>query len=162
MTPESPSGSTFSTFKAPIGTEAHAIAQQTQQRHRGAKAKQVYLNTLAVSAVDFYLRCLGIETDWAASCSRDPVFQTLMDIADLEILHLGKLECRPLLPQADVVCIPPEVWSERIGYVVVQLNRSLQEATLLGFTTTVPESGEVAIAQLQAIADLPAYIQQVQ
>jgi hypothetical protein len=85
-----------------------------------------------------------------------------MDVADLEISHLGKLECRPVLPQADIVSIPPEVWSERIGYVAVQLDSSLQEATLLGFTTTVPESGELPIAQLQAITELPAYIQQIQ
>ncbi|MGL5922499.1 DUF1822 family protein [Chroococcidiopsis sp.] len=151
-----------STFNVPLSIKAYQIAEQFWQQHRDrAKAKQVYLNTLAVSAVDFYLRCLGIKTDWAASCSRNLVFQALMDVADLEIPHLGKLECRPVLPQADVIYIPPEVWSERIGYVAVQLDDSLQEATLLGFTTTVPESGEVEIAQLQAIADLPAHLQQI-
>lgn len=154
--------SVVSTFKVPLSLEAYHVAERFWQQHRDrAKAKQVYLNTLAVSAVDYYLRCQGIKTDWAASCSRDLVFQTLMDVADLEIPHLGKLECRPVLPQADVIYIPPEVWSERIGYVAVQLDDSLQEVTLLGFTTTVPESGEVAIAQLQAIADLPAHLQQI-
>ena len=154
--------SAVSTFKVPLSIEAHRVAQQFWQQHRDrAKVKQVYLNTLAVSAVNFYLRCMGIETHWAASYSRNLVYQLLMDIADLEIPNLGKLECRPVLPQADVVSIPPEVRSERIGYVAVQLDASLQEATLLGFTTTVPENGELPIAQLQAIAELPAYLQQV-
>ncbi|MDV2997285.1 MAG: hypothetical protein N4J56_006990 [Chroococcidiopsis sp. SAG 2025] len=155
--------STVSTFKVPLGIEAHDLARAFWQQHRDrAKAKQVYLNTLAVSAVDFYLRCLGIETNWAASSSRNLVYQLLMDIADLEIPNLGRLECRPVLPEVDVVSIPPEVWSERIGYVAVQLDASLQEATLLGFTTTVPESGELPLAQLQAIVELPAHLQQIQ
>ena len=163
MTQELSVGSTDSTFKVSIGIEARYLAQEFQQHHRDrARAKQVYLNTLSVFAVDCYLRQLEIETDWAASCSHDVVYQILMDVADLEIPHAGTLECRPVLPDVDVVFIPPEVWSERICYVAVQLDDSLQEATLLGFTTTVPENGEVAIAQLQPIAQLPAYIQQLQ
>ncbi|MDZ4877310.1 MAG: hypothetical protein CLLPBCKN_006745 [Chroococcidiopsis cubana SAG 39.79] len=163
MTQELSVGSTDSTFKVAISKEARDLAQLFWQHHRDrAKAKQVYLNTLAVFAVDRYLRQLEIETDWAASCSHDVVYQILMDVADLEIPDAGTLECRPVLPQADVVSIPPEVWSERIGYVAVQLDDSLQEATLLGFTMTVPESGEVAIAQLLPISQLVAYIQQNQ
>ncbi|MDV2997290.1 MAG: hypothetical protein N4J56_006995 [Chroococcidiopsis sp. SAG 2025] len=154
--------STSSTFTVPIDIADLDRARQFGSQYHGAKAEQVYHNTLAVLAVDSFLRGLEIETALAASESQDTVYQVLMDVSDLEISDLGKLECRPVLPQADVVSIPPEVWTERIGYVAVQLDLNLwQEATLLGFTTEVTESGEVPIAQLQAIAELPAHIQQI-
>lgn len=150
------------TFTVPLGAENHRLAQQfcRQQRDR-KKAKQVYLNTLAVSAVKFYLRCMGVETNWSASCSSNPVLQTLMDVADLEIPNLGKLECRPVLPEAHVVHIPPEVWSDRIGFVAVQLDESLQQATLLGFTKNAPESGELPVSQLRSLTDFLEYLRQI-
>ncbi len=144
-----------STFTVPLGLSAHARAEQFRRRQSNPqKAKQVYLNTLAVAAVDFYLRCMGIETDWEASQSCNPVMQYLIDVADLEVKNRGKLECLPVLPPNQIVRIPPEAWSDRIGYVAVQFDQSLEEATLLGFTETVPESGELPISQLRSLEDL--------
>jgi hypothetical protein len=138
-----------------LSSSAHAQAAQfCRQQSNPVKAKQVYLNTLAVSAVKFYLRCMGIQTDWEASSSCNPVMQPLMDVADLEVTGLGKLECRPVLPNTAIVCIPPDVWSDRIGYVAVQFDQSLREATLLGFTTTAPEGGELPISQLRSLEEL--------
>lgn len=112
MFPEFSSVSTSSTFIIPIERLDCDRALRFQQQHcNPTKAEQVYLNTLAVSAVDFYLRKLKIETNLVASCSHYRVYQTLMDIADLEIPAVGKLECRPVLPGADVVSIPPEMWT---------------------------------------------------
>lgn len=150
-----------STFTVPLSTSAHARAEQfCRQQSNSEKVKQVYLNTLAVSAVNFYLRCMGIETDWDASYSCNPVMYSLMDIADLEVKNRGKLECVPVLPPNQIVCIPPEVWSDRIGYVAVELDSSLQRATLLGFTETVPKSGELAINQLRSLEDLLEHLRQ--
>lgn len=150
-----------STFTVPLSTSAHARAEQfRRQQSNPQKAKQVYLNTLAVSAVNFYLRCMGIETDWEASDSCNPVIYSLIDIADLEVKNQGKLECIPVLSPNQIVHIPPEVWSNRIGYVAVEFDSSLQRATLLGFTETVPESGELAIAQLRSLEDLLEYLRQ--
>lgn len=146
-----------STFTVPLKTEFHRIAQEFSKHHHRTKAKQVYLNTLAVSAAKFYLSCMGIETDWSASFSWNPVWQSLMDVADLEIPSLGKLECRPVLPNIPVVCIPPEVGSERIGYVAVQLEASLQEATLLGFTQTASME-ELPLTELGALEELLAHL----
>jgi Protein of unknown function (DUF1822) len=140
------------TFTVPLALSAHARAKQFQGYHSNPqKGEQVYLNTLAVYAVNVYLDCMGIETDWSASFSSNPVMQTLMDVADLDIPKLGKLECRPVLPDDSVVCIPVEVLSDRIGYVVVQLDETLREARLLGFSKTVPESGELAIGELRSL-----------
>ena len=149
------------TFTVPLSSEAHRLAEQfRRQQSNQKKAKQVYLNTLAVSAVKFYLRCMGIETDWEASLSWNPVMQTLMDVADVEIPNLGKLECRPVLPETQVVHIPPEVWSDRIGYMAVQLDQSLREATLLGFTKTV-STDELPISQLRSLEDLLEHLIQI-
>lgn len=150
------------TFNAPLGTKAHRLAQQfCRKQSDRTKAKQVYLNTLAVSAVNFYLQCMGIETNWEGSLSYSPVFQSLMDVADLEIPKLGKLECRPILPQTNILTIPPETWSDRIAYLAVQLDSSLEQATLLGFTKIAPESGELPINQLHSLADFLEYLYQI-
>ncbi|MFB2975795.1 DUF1822 family protein [Microseira sp. BLCC-F43] len=142
-------------FTVTLALSAHARAKQFQGYHSNPqKAKQVYLNTLAVYAVNFYLDCMGIETNWSASFSCNPLMQTILDVADLDIPKLGKLECRPVLPEDAVVCIPLEVLSDRIGYVAVQLDETLREATLLGFSKTVPESGELAIGELRSLPDL--------
>lgn len=146
------------TFTLPLGSKAHDLAKQfwRQQSYR-QQAKQVYLNILAVYAVNYYLHCMGIKTDWEASFSWNPAMQTLADVADLEISNVGKLECRPVLPQASVVAIPPEVWSNRIGYVAVQFDESLKMATLLGFSETAG-TGEVPINGLRSLEDLLAHL----
>jgi hypothetical protein len=149
------------TFTVPLSSSAHHLAEQfCKQQSNQKKAKQVYLNTLAVSAVNFYLRCMGVETDWEGSQSRNPVMLSILDVADVEIPNVGKLECRPVLPQDKVVHIPPEVWSDRIGYVAVQLDQSLKQATLLGFSKTAG-SGELAISQLRSLEDLLEHLRQI-
>ena len=147
-------------FTVPLGLSAHSLAQQfcrKQSNHK--KGKQVYLNTLAVAAVQFYLSCMEIETDWETSLSWNPVMQTLMDVADLEITGLGKLECRPVLPESEIIHIPPEGWLERIGYVAVQFDVSLRQATLLGFVAIATE--ELPLAQLRSLADLLEHLDQL-
>ena len=149
------------TFTVPLSSSAHHLAEQFCRKHcNQKKAKQVYLNTLAVSAVNFYLRCMGIETNWEGSQSRNPVMLSILDVADIEILNLGKLECRPVLPQDQVIHIPSEVWSDRIGYVAVQLDQSLKQATLLGFSQTAGD-GELPISELRSLEDLLEHLRQI-
>ncbi|HAZ48334.1 MAG TPA: hypothetical protein DDW76_19170 [Cyanobacteria bacterium UBA11369] len=141
------------TFTVPLSFEAHSLAQKLSKRlGNQKKAKQVYLNTLAVYAVNFYLQCMAFETNWELSDSRNPVMLKFLDVADLEIKQIGKLECRPVLPDAEVCHIPPDAWSDRIGYVAVQLNQSLKQATLLGFTQTA--ASEIPLSKLQPLEDL--------
>ncbi|MBW4570931.1 MAG: DUF1822 family protein [Tolypothrix carrinoi HA7290-LM1] len=149
------------TFTVPVSLEAHALAERFRKKHRNPqKAKQVYLNTLAVFAVQFYLRCMGIQTSWQASLSCHPVIQTLMDIADLEVIGFGKIECLSVLPNEQIIHIIPEVCSDRIGYVAVQFESSLEEATLLGFVKTVPDDGELLLSQLGSLEDFLIHLKQ--
>jgi hypothetical protein len=116
------------------------------------KAEQVWLNTLAVYVLNDYLQMLNIPTSLEVSDSWNPVARLCADVADLEIIGVGRLECRPIKPHAQTCYIPPEVWSERIGYVVVQIDESSWEATVLGFSQTAQE--ELTISQLHPIEAL--------
>jgi len=149
------------TFSVALSTEAHRIAQEYSQGISNPdKRQQVYLNTLAVYAVDNYLQCMGFETNWQGSYSCDFLVIQLMNVADLEVKNLGKLECRPVLPKAEVCEIPPEVWEDRMGYVAVQFNSDLKEAQILGFTPQA--EAEVPLSQLQSLEDFLLYLSELE
>lgn len=169
------------TFRVPLTAAFHQAAQRFYQYHSDPqKGKQVYLNTLSVQAVRFYLTCLGIETALEKSESWHPVSQALADTADLWVTGLGCLGCRPVLPASSNIGISPEARSRHsIGYLFVQFNSRLTEATLLGFLSenflrqallhhskqrpTEPLENQVAsllfrVAQLQPLETFPAYL----
>lgn len=147
------------TFTVPLSFEAHEIAQQCSKQSSPKKFKQVYLNTLAVYAVDSYLRCMGFETDWPVSDSRNPLMLKLMDVADLDVKQVGKIECCPVLPDADACQISYDAWGDRIGYVAVQLDQSLRQATLLGFTRKVAK--QVPLDEMNSLEDLLVYMNRI-
>ncbi|OCQ95510.1 hypothetical protein BCD67_09765 [Oscillatoriales cyanobacterium USR001] len=126
------------TFPVTITSKFQKQAEKfRRQQSHPAKGEQVYRNTLAVLAVDFYCQCMGIETDLTASDSWNPVMQTLTDAADLTIKGFGKLECRPVLSGTNIVEVPVEVMRDRIGYIAVQFSESMQDAELIGFVEEV-------------------------
>ncbi|MGL5196836.1 MAG: DUF1822 family protein [Chroococcales cyanobacterium] len=126
------------TFTTSLIQKYHQMAQQFSQQHlTEAKADQVYQNTLAVLAVDYYCQCLGIPTQLTASDSWNPVMQSLLDVADLQLANGGKIECLPVEVDADGVEVPPEVLTERLGYIAVEINPSRTQARLLGFAETI-------------------------
>lgn len=149
------------TFIVPLSYEAHQIAeQQLHRQYQPERAKQVYLNRLAVYAVAYYLRCLGWQTDCRSSDSCNSLFQQFIDSADLLIPGLGRLECRPVLPGQSVCEIPPEVWEDRLGYVAVQFEASLRQAEILGFVQSPATA--VPLDRLQSLDDLLIYLDQLQ
>ncbi|MCT7991022.1 DUF1822 family protein [Laspinema olomoucense] len=126
------------TFTTSLIQKYHQMAQQFGQQHLTvAKSAQVYQNTLAVLAVDYYCQCLGIPTQLTSSDSWNPVIQSLLDIADLQLANGKKIECLPVQVDADFVEVSPEVLSERIGYIAVEINSSQTQARLLGFAETI-------------------------
>lgn len=148
-------------IKIPLSVTAHSYAEQfSRYQSNSQKAKQVYLNTLAVYAVNNYLNYLGWETNLKTSDSWNPLLQSLMNLADLDLINYGKVESRFVLRDRDWVEIPAEVSSDRIGYIISQFDESLREATLLGFVTEV-KGNRLALNQLQAIDCLPYYLSQL-
>ncbi|MEO0455301.1 MAG: DUF1822 family protein [Cyanobacteria bacterium P01_A01_bin.114] len=145
-------------FTVPLTETFHKAAQRAYQPHsEPQKRKQVYLNALSVQAVQFYLTCLGIKTHPAKSESWHPVSQVLADTADLWVSDLGRLECRPVLPASSTWAVPSEVWTDRIGYLFIQVNTDLTEATLLGFLPKI-QTEIVTLEQLQPLETFPAYL----
>ncbi|MBE9101114.1 DUF1822 family protein [Vacuolonema iberomarrocanum] len=140
-------------FTVTLSLAAHQQAERLRQQHNDPRrAKQVYLNALAVYAVGFYLECLGIQT--LSSLTPDHL---LMDSASLTVPACGILECRPVLPNETELSVPAEVWSDRIGYVAVQLSESLREAAILGFVPTVAAE-RIPLTELRSLDELPRYL----
>lgn len=142
--------------------DAHKFASK---QANSQKVKQVYLNTLAVYAVQDFLNWLGIETDLSAGDSWHSVIRCFNDVADLVIPNLGKLECRPVLPGQTVISLPPEVTEDRIAYIGVQFQEQLNEVQLLGFYPTIDPQApleEIEIANLQPIETLIDYIDRLE
>ena len=140
----------------PIPQSALQTAQRfAQHQPTAAKAEQVRLNTLAVLVMRNYFELMDIPTDLGSSDSWDPVMQVCMNVADLELPDVGRLECRPVLPNCDRWLVPAETWEDRVGYVAIQIDESAQEAQILGFVskvedTTVNDDEEAVLSDLRS------------
>lgn len=122
----------------PLRHEAHRLAKQfATEQVTPQKGKQVYLNTLAVYAVHSWLKLLQIETDLGQGDSWHLGKRAFLDVADLVLPGIGRLECRPILPGETIFSLPLEVTDDRIGYVAVRISESLDEARLLGFVRAI-------------------------
>ncbi len=157
--------SNLSAASLPLALTAHRRAQDFQRRHTvPAVQKRVYLNTLAAYAGATYLERRGYDIDWSQSYSHDPAQQTLLDVADVMVSGVGRLECRPVLPGASAMTIPAAVSSDRIAYLAIYLDASLRQATLLGFTATRPvPTGDVTsipLSDLQSPEMLGSFLEQ--
>jgi hypothetical protein len=147
-----------------LDSQAHDLAlkfaaeQATPQR-----GKQVYLNTLAICAVNQWLKLLQIETAPMQSHFWNAGLRALLDIADLLLPKLGRLECRPIRLGQTTFATPTELQPDLIGCVVVQFEQDLSYGQLLGFVPTeqigLPTGEvleEVALSELQPLSRLIA------
>jgi Protein of unknown function (DUF1822) len=134
-------------FTVPLSFEAHAAARNLQNSL--PLTQHNYLKALAVYAVDYYLRCLGIATEPHQSDWAEPWIAKLIDVADLWVKPYGKLECCYVLPDATTLHISPDAWGDRIGYLAVQFSPTLKSVTLLGFTP-VPVT-ELPLSELRSL-----------
>ena len=126
-------------LQIPLGKDAHQKAEEfAAEQDNLDKGKQVYLNTVAVYAVNNYLKWLSIETALHQSDSWNWSTRTFFDIADLMLPNVGRIECRPVLPGEEVVVLPQEVTQERIGYIAVRFNKQLDFVEILGFVPARP------------------------
>ncbi|MEO1133145.1 MAG: DUF1822 family protein [Cyanobacteria bacterium J06639_1] len=153
----------------PIAGSALATARSfAKQQYSEAKAEQVRLNTLAVWSVGDFLGLMGIATDLEVGDSWNAVVRACADVADLEVVGLGRLECRPLREGERVARVPYEVWDERIGYVFVRIDEARQESAILGFMPGVEaaaieldglQSPECLLEHLDDLRSRPACVQ---
>ena len=139
----------MNTFNILLAPPAHQMAREfSQDIINPSQSRQIYLNTLAVYATDYYLRCLEFSTNWSNSEHQDPLIRSLFDIADLEIESVGRIECRAVTSQDNIMYVPAETWEERVAYVAVKFDDDLTNAQILGFCKTPQE--EVALESLES------------
>ncbi|WP_413166887.1 DUF1822 family protein [Capilliphycus salinus ALCB114379] len=150
----------------PLGIEAHRYAREfAVEQTNPEKGKQVYLNTLAVYAVHRYLHWIDIETNLTQSESWQSGTRMLFDVADLVVPGIGKLECRPVLPNEKLVHLPVEVRQARMGYVAVQFSQQLTQVELLGFIpgdSITDLSEEIQLNELHSLDDLIGHLEQTE
>jgi hypothetical protein len=145
----------------PISQAALTTAQGfANQQPTSAKAEQVRLNTLAVWVVNDYLQMMDIATNLTGGDSWNPIMQLCANVADLEVSSVGRLECRPVLSSNQVCSMPAETWEDRVGYVVVEVDESSQEAHILGFVNKV-NTETLALTQLEPIEALLDHLAQL-
>jgi Protein of unknown function (DUF1822) len=150
-----------SSFLIPLGKEAHEIADYFCQQHSDfAQAERVYLNTLAVYAVNCCLQSLGITTDLEASDSWNPIMQSRLTIADLVVRGKGKVGCYPVMPGEDFIEISEEALSDRIGYVFMEINAEMSEGKVLGFVEKINES-KLSLLVLFSLDNLPEHLERI-
>ncbi len=145
----------LSKFTVTLDRSAHEQAAKFAAGQTSiAKGQKVYLNTLAVCAVRQYLSCVcQLDLDLSYGDSWQVELQSILDVADLVIPNVGKIECLPVLPNVTEISIPPETIDDRCGYVLVQFSERLDRVELLGFVTK-PAGEIVSLQQLQPLDHL--------
>lgn len=131
--------------------ERQRIDSLTQQLSTHKLKEQVYRNALAALVTHRYLQLLEVASDFEASVSWNPASHDPGNIAELYISQKDKhLECRSI-HRGDTKCfIPKEVWGDRLGYVVVQLDEPYLEGIVLGFVPQVSVT-ELLLSYLQPL-----------
>jgi Protein of unknown function (DUF1822) len=146
-----------------LTVEAYEYAHKfSSQQANAEKERQVYLNTLAVWAVNkFVQEELSFTTDLKAGDSWNPVVRMVQNVADLVIPDLGIIECRPMSADDELITLPIEVQENRIAYVGVQFQEQINQVKLRGFITN-PELGnfpkEIYVVKLKPIEELIDYL----
>ncbi|MFQ3617977.1 MAG: DUF1822 family protein [Cyanobacteriota bacterium] len=136
----------------PLSQDAfESAAQFAAEQASPGKGKRVYLNTLAVCAVQTYLTWMEIDTSLAEGDCWQPGLRAVLDVADLVLPDVGRLECRPVLPGETAMTIPPEAAQDRLGYVAVQFHEQLEVVDLLGFVRGVPLAENDAPVELMSV-----------
>ncbi|MGB5972492.1 MAG: DUF1822 family protein [Nodosilinea sp.] len=116
--------------------------------------QRVYRNTLAIIATAHYLKMMGVDSDIEASYSWNPAIQLVADIADLYLPDFrNRIECRTVKAGDRSCYIPEEVWDNRLGFVVIQLDDAGTNAELLGFVPNVSVE-HLPLSYLQPLENL--------
>ncbi|MGF1675538.1 MAG: DUF1822 family protein [Rivularia sp. (in: cyanobacteria)] len=116
--------------------------------------KRIYQQTLALLAVDNYLRLLGFETNLNQPERWNVTRRVWSEANELEIEGLGSLECCVI--NAEQLVLPqPQLSSEvGIGYLFVEITNYEKTAILMAFLPLLPEyieDREIVFTDLMSI-----------
>ena len=107
---------------------------QAQRALEADKRKEVFLNTLAVQVVDTYLGWTDVETDLQLSASMHPIVQSMYSAMDLYLPEYScRLNCYPVLSDELTLEIYFPSRNDCIGTLVIQFEKNLNKAYIVGF-----------------------------
>lgn len=153
-------------FRIPLSPENHAIAEEfAQQQTTKQRAKEVYLNTLAVNIGRIFLNGLDFDTNLENANCYNPLLRMAEDVADVIIPDLGTIEFRRVLPGETGFFIPEMSRENRLVYVAVGFDESLDFGDILGFVSLVDlteSDGYVSLEMLQPAEKLLDYLMQLE
>ena len=123
-------------FRVPCSKESHKLANKhANQQLTTMKAKQVYLNTLAVHVGKDYLVSLDFKTRSDNTSFFNSFLRMTEDVADVIIPDIGTVEFRYVSPGEASFSISNPDNKEVIAYVAVAFDDSLDFGDILGFVT---------------------------
>jgi Protein of unknown function (DUF1822) len=143
-------------IEVPLGKEDRDTAAGFAAQ-AGRFAERVRRNTLAVLAANRYLSWQNIETDLTVGNSWHPALRLVADVADLQVVGLGLLECRVLAVGETEIEMPLEISEDRIAYLVLELSEKPLAGKLLGIY--VPGNKPIGSIKLTELMDMDESIE---
>ena len=152
-------------LEIPLEQTARNLALQfASEQANPQKGKRVYFNTLAVWAVNYFLEWMELETDIDGGDSWHPGMRAILDVADLVLPGIGKIECCPVMLGETAISLP-EVRENRIAYLAIQFAEPFDKVKLLGFIPAVEivdETEEISLTNLKPIEELLDYLDRIE
>ena len=152
-------------LEIPLEQTARNLALQfASEQANPQKGKRVYFNTLAVWAVNYFLEWMELETDIDGGDSWNPAMRAVLDVADLVLPGIGKIECCPVMLGETAISLP-EVRENRIAYLAVGFAEPFDKVKLLGFIPAVEivdETEEISLTNLKPIEELLDYLDRIE
>ena len=152
-------------LEIPLEETARNLALQfASEQANPQKGKRVYFNTLAVWAVNYFLEWMEMETDIDGGDSWNPARRAVVDVGDLVLPGIGKIECCPVQLGESAIFLP-EVRENRIAYIAVQFAEPFDKVKLLGFIPAVEildETEEIYLTNLKPVEELLDYLDRIE
>ncbi|MEZ2228095.1 MAG: DUF1822 family protein [Microcoleus sp.] len=152
-------------LEIPLEQTARNLALQfASEQANPQKGKRVYFNTLAVWAVNYFLEWMELETDIDGGDSWNPGMRAVLDVADLVLPGIGKIECCPVMLGETAISLP-QVRENRIAYIAVQFAEPFDKVKLLGFIPAVEiqdETEEIFLTNLKPVEELLDYLDRIE
>ncbi|MEG4424898.1 MULTISPECIES: DUF1822 family protein [unclassified Microcoleus] len=149
----------------PINQQVYnlALGYASEQANLEVGLKHFY-NTMTVWAVNHLIGWMDFETILDKDCDWDVAIESALELADLELPGIGKIQCCRISEGETKICVP--ALNDRIAYIFVELPDSLDKATLLGFISAADidnningDTVQISVADLQPFECLADYLQ---
>ncbi|MEG4838418.1 DUF1822 family protein [Microcoleus sp. B9-D4] len=146
-----------------------ALGYASEQANLEVGLKHFY-NTITVWAVNHFMGWMDFETILDQDCNWTVAIESALELADLELPGIGKIQCCRICEGETDICVPAQddalcARELRIAYIFVQLPDPLDRVKLLGFLPAADLHGdtvEISVADLQPFDNLSDYLERIE